>query len=373
MWWLRANKLLQTNAKAPALTARAANAQVVPNATDGGTFVVADAVGAVPPDGVNRGLVNLQVAGPEEVVDDAFVCPITHECMIDPVFLADGHEYERSAITEWLNHHDTSPLTGKVLTHKTVTSALTLRNAITELKHKQNRNTSKKRPVVGGSTLTSLTYESPRGVCHTTRVLSGTLPEWCHWHGRAKDGSRVFHLLGARYDPKVGSREAYVLDLAAKMDAGLDRRSDEKVTVLFDTRGRIGWASPKLKALLPIMTAVCQLFSDHFPGRVARLVVYTVGQREVRTVQHALANTTAKVSVLGGGKSPPKGTIDAKMTSPTQLSEFVIWTDAFREDQQARHLDMRKREVDEYIELRRSERSSTASAISGRQSGRSEV
>jgi hypothetical protein len=33
---------------------------------------------------------------------DAFVCPITHEAMEKPVVAADGHSYERAAITQWL-------------------------------------------------------------------------------------------------------------------------------------------------------------------------------------------------------------------------------------------------------------------------------
>jgi hypothetical protein len=37
---------------------------------------------------------------------------ITQELMEDPVFTADGHTYERWAITKWLNEKKTSPQTG---------------------------------------------------------------------------------------------------------------------------------------------------------------------------------------------------------------------------------------------------------------------
>ncbi|XP_039167670.1 U-box domain-containing protein 33 isoform X2 [Eucalyptus grandis] len=40
-----------------------------------------------------------------------FLCPITQELMEDPVMAADGHTYEAEAIREWLNRHDTSPMT----------------------------------------------------------------------------------------------------------------------------------------------------------------------------------------------------------------------------------------------------------------------
>jgi hypothetical protein len=46
---------------------------------------------------------------------DHFICPITHNLMIDPVSAADGHMYERRAIEEWLVGHSTSPMTGAKL------------------------------------------------------------------------------------------------------------------------------------------------------------------------------------------------------------------------------------------------------------------
>jgi hypothetical protein len=43
---------------------------------------------------------------------DVLTCPITFEIFVDPVLADDGHTYERSAIVEWLKHHnDTSPIT----------------------------------------------------------------------------------------------------------------------------------------------------------------------------------------------------------------------------------------------------------------------
>jgi ankyrin repeat protein len=39
-----------------------------------------------------------------------FVCPITHHLMEDPVVASDGHTYERSAITQWLEKQNTSPM-----------------------------------------------------------------------------------------------------------------------------------------------------------------------------------------------------------------------------------------------------------------------
>ena len=43
---------------------------------------------------------------------------MTHEVMTDPVIAADGNTYERAAIVEWLETHDTSPLNNDPLPSK---------------------------------------------------------------------------------------------------------------------------------------------------------------------------------------------------------------------------------------------------------------
>ena len=49
------------------------------------------------------------------------VCPITAQLFEDPVFLVeDGYTYERSAVTAWLEKHDTSPMSGAPLATKTL-------------------------------------------------------------------------------------------------------------------------------------------------------------------------------------------------------------------------------------------------------------
>ena len=62
----------------------------------------------------------------------SFICPITYAVMRDPVMCADGHSYEREAITEWLLTHDTNPATNAQLPNKTLTPNYALRNAIEE-------------------------------------------------------------------------------------------------------------------------------------------------------------------------------------------------------------------------------------------------
>uniref|UniRef100_A0A7S2NCN3 RING-type E3 ubiquitin transferase n=1 Tax=Haptolina brevifila TaxID=156173 RepID=A0A7S2NCN3_9EUKA len=45
-----------------------------------------------------------------------YLCPITYELMRDPVLLTDGTTYERAAIEQWLQTHNTSPATNQPLT-----------------------------------------------------------------------------------------------------------------------------------------------------------------------------------------------------------------------------------------------------------------
>jgi ankyrin repeat protein len=45
------------------------------------------------------------------IVEEDFLCPITQEVMIDPVVVADGHTYDRSAIEKWFKEKKRSPMT----------------------------------------------------------------------------------------------------------------------------------------------------------------------------------------------------------------------------------------------------------------------
>ena len=70
---------------------------------------------------------------------DSYSCCITADgtCMVDPVFTADGHSYERSAIEKWFQNKSTSPKTGLALDSKALLPNLTLLSQITEWKDDQ--------------------------------------------------------------------------------------------------------------------------------------------------------------------------------------------------------------------------------------------
>lgn len=50
--------------------------------------------------------------------------------MVDPVIAADGHTYERSAMHSWLQHHQTSPVTGAALAHVKLVPNVVIRGVI---------------------------------------------------------------------------------------------------------------------------------------------------------------------------------------------------------------------------------------------------
>ena len=62
----------------------------------------------------------------------AFLCPILHELMVDPVLAADGHTYERSAIGKWFKKSDASPMTGQRVKSRDLLPNFTLKSMIQE-------------------------------------------------------------------------------------------------------------------------------------------------------------------------------------------------------------------------------------------------
>jgi len=62
----------------------------------------------------------------------SFYCPISQQCLHDPVVLSDGHSYERRHIERWLQEHNTSPVSNEELPQKGIFPNHALRNSIEE-------------------------------------------------------------------------------------------------------------------------------------------------------------------------------------------------------------------------------------------------
>jgi hypothetical protein len=72
-------------------------------------------------------------------IPEEFICPIRYNLMVDPVICADGYTYDQAAITEWLESHDTSPLTNEILSNKDLIPNQTLRQRIEEFNQSEQK------------------------------------------------------------------------------------------------------------------------------------------------------------------------------------------------------------------------------------------
>ena len=64
-------------------------------------------------------------------IPEKFLCPITHEIMMEPVSCCDGFTYEKNAIAEWfMSGKYTSPMTNETLSKTDFTQNLEIRDAI---------------------------------------------------------------------------------------------------------------------------------------------------------------------------------------------------------------------------------------------------
>jgi hypothetical protein len=61
---------------------------------------------------------------------EAFLCPITHALMVEPVIDPEGNSYERAAIAEWLSRNGTSPVTRAALALRDLAPNRALQHAI---------------------------------------------------------------------------------------------------------------------------------------------------------------------------------------------------------------------------------------------------
>ncbi|KAL7495002.1 hypothetical protein ACHAWT_003596 [Skeletonema menzelii] len=120
---------------------------------------------------------------------------------------------------------------------------------------------------------------------------------------RCKDGSRIFHLVPARFDLSIATAQVYALAAALYLERLLSRSTTEKVSLICDVRGGRGWANPTPWSLLPFIQATSSLLGRHFPERLKRMVLYPMPSSAVwvwAAAQKFLdADTASKVVVVG--------------------------------------------------------------------------
>ena len=63
-------------------------------------------------------------------IPDAFICPLTLECMETPMMSRSGHSFERSAIIAWVKERGTHPLTREPMNLRDLISNSSLQEQI---------------------------------------------------------------------------------------------------------------------------------------------------------------------------------------------------------------------------------------------------
>jgi len=137
----------------------------------------------------------------------AATCPITQEIMEDPVVCADGHSYERSAITQWLLSRDTSPCTNTPLAHRNVVPNYALRNLIAEVR-------GVRRPITLEEHVAAAKPCTPEELDEdATGPASGTAPT--QEDASSTEGSgNILQTTGPRRDEETASAPAHAAEAA---------------------------------------------------------------------------------------------------------------------------------------------------------------
>ena len=108
-----------------------------------------------------------EVEDMEEAMPEAFLCPLTHEPMVDPVVALDGHSYSRGAIQDWFRQGRlSSPLTNERLASDQLVPNHSLRKAMEQRRDEQPMTINPARLAVSEELLGEGSYG---------RVVAGTL------------------------------------------------------------------------------------------------------------------------------------------------------------------------------------------------------
>ena len=119
-----------------------------------------------------------------------FDCPITQTLMIDPVFAADGHTYERSAIQHWFDiGNSRSPTSNEELPNKSLIPNHTQRKMIEKHRREVGQRYDKNGHLLLDDNLSNCSYGL---VIFTNYCFANIFSALCqhvkmvHWNERRK-------------------------------------------------------------------------------------------------------------------------------------------------------------------------------------------
>lgn len=90
----------------------------------------------------------------------------------------------------------------------------------------------------------------------------------------AADGRRMVQVYPGMIDGDVAPLEFYALCFAIYIDLKLDRKSDETVHVLIDTRHGKGWTNAPAMSLIPFVKSLVKNLEENMPERMFSCILY---------------------------------------------------------------------------------------------------
>jgi len=124
--------------------------------------------------------------------------------------------------------------------------------------------------------------------------------------GVAVDGTNVFFVQGALFDPAAADNDTWAHHAATVMKSVYEEESDMALTTVFlDIRTDEAFANPAVTALLPLFKVLLALINEHNPNRLKSLVIYPVSPMISWTISNLLrmvcdSSTRAKVMLVKG-------------------------------------------------------------------------
>eukprot|EP00538_Stauroneis_constricta_P004800 CAMPEP_0119565238 /NCGR_PEP_ID=MMETSP1352-20130426/29374_1 /TAXON_ID=265584 /ORGANISM="Stauroneis constricta, Strain CCMP1120" /LENGTH=445 /DNA_ID=CAMNT_0007614111 /DNA_START=92 /DNA_END=1426 /DNA_ORIENTATION=- len=132
-----------------------------------------------------------------------------------------------------------------------------------------------------------------------------------------KSGSTILHCIPAQVNKRKIDLDTHANSFAFYLDRKFDRNSDERMTVVIDTRPGEGWPNPLAFTMISFVRRVAALLQALYPERCERLVVYPLPSIAIhvwRAVKIFMQKDIADKVILGAGsagmKSPlPKASL----------------------------------------------------------------
>lgn len=105
-------------------------------------------------------------------------------------------------------------------------------------------STSQVRESAGGGGASPANNVLPPAAADETGTSSGASSRYAPGPRDARTGNRCLLFLAAMYSSDLATSGEYLTAIAARLEEIFDRESEEKFTVLIDTRAGRGWANP---------------------------------------------------------------------------------------------------------------------------------